>query len=264
MPNSKMVSYSHNFEDVMIRRAFGDVPTGTYVDVGAGWPTKTSNTYDLYKKGWRGLIVEPQIGLFSDYKRAWDEARPDDMLIAGAVGATPGALDFYICNQRNMSTGAEDTVAYWQRQGANFGEATRVPVHMLRTLLADHGIEEFQLLCIDVEGMEWHALTGLDLERFRPWLMVIEATKPGSYEPNCERWEPMVMRAGYALVYEDGSNRWYVAYEREADLRAKFRYPPCVWDNFVGWREAELEAKVKELEMEQRKGIVWGSNADSD
>ncbi|PWT73736.1 MAG: hypothetical protein C5B60_07850 [Chloroflexi bacterium] len=267
-----MVTYSHNFEDVMLRRVFADVKFGFYVDVGAGWPTKTSNTFDLYKKGWRGIIVEPLLGLLPEYERAWKEHRPDDILVKGSAGRAIGAVDFYMCNQRNMSTGSGDTVAYWKKQGGNFGEPTLVPMQTLRLILNDRLLAasvvaqnvaplQFHLLCIDVEGMEWDVISGCDLEHFRPWLMLIEATKPGSYESNCEHWEPHVLQHGYSCVYEDGANRWYLAHEH-ADLHEKFRYPPCCWDNFISWREVELGERVKELERERRKPLTWASSND--
>lgn len=34
----EFISYTHNFEDVMLYRAFRDVKAGFYIDVGAGDP----------------------------------------------------------------------------------------------------------------------------------------------------------------------------------------------------------------------------------
>jgi hypothetical protein len=54
-------TYSQHGEDRLILDYFKKLgrPTGTYVDVGANYPIKISNTYLLYRSGWRGLTVEP-------------------------------------------------------------------------------------------------------------------------------------------------------------------------------------------------------------
>ena len=51
-------SFSQHGEDRLLLEYFHGKP-GTYVDVGANYPVKISNTYLLYRNGWRGLTVEP-------------------------------------------------------------------------------------------------------------------------------------------------------------------------------------------------------------
>ena len=66
------ISYAQNFEDVMLWRALRGVENGSYIDVGAADPEVHSVTAAFYKRGWRGVNVEPN-GEFFDKLR---ERRP--------------------------------------------------------------------------------------------------------------------------------------------------------------------------------------------
>jgi hypothetical protein len=63
-------------------------------------------------------------------------------------------------------------------------------------------------------------------------VVVVEATRPNTPEPSHEPWEPILLDAGYELVYRDGLNRFYLAGGHD-DLRAAFDAPPNYWDHFV-------------------------------
>lgn len=45
-------------EDAVLNALFRN-RTGFYVDIGAYHPTPYSNTYALYRCGWKGIVVEP-------------------------------------------------------------------------------------------------------------------------------------------------------------------------------------------------------------
>src|SRR3989344_4572766 len=55
-------SYSQSGEDMILRSIFDDKKEGFYVDVGAFHPKLYSNTYYFYKRGWRGINIEPNPG----------------------------------------------------------------------------------------------------------------------------------------------------------------------------------------------------------
>lgn len=54
-----MISYSQNFEDVILNRFFKNTNIGFYVDVGAHDPIIDSVTKHFYDKGWSGINIEP-------------------------------------------------------------------------------------------------------------------------------------------------------------------------------------------------------------
>jgi FkbM family methyltransferase len=238
-----MLCHTRNFEDVMIQRALADVAQGCYVDVGASVPEGDSNTFALYQKGWRGLCVEPL-----DYQPLWAQSRPQDIFINAAVGSEAGRMTLHVYPQaQQISTGSADTLAHWQRHQVQPGSTREVAVHTLSRLIDTHlAGRPIHLLSIDVEGMERDVLLGLDLRRHRPWLMVIEAVKPGMPEASHQGWEPLVLDAGYGMAYFDGVNRFYLAHEQR-HLLGRFALPPNVWDGIEFASHVALQAQVKGL-----------------
>ena len=64
-------SYSQEGEDMVLYRIFEKQKSGFYVDIGAYHPKRFSNTYFFYKRGWRGINIEPNpeaIKLFKKYR----------------------------------------------------------------------------------------------------------------------------------------------------------------------------------------------------
>lgn len=239
-----MISYSQNFEDVILQRVFSEVAIGCFVDVGACSPVRDSNTVAFYQKGWRGICIDPL-----SLRSSWEEARPDDVFLNAAVGSASGETTFHIFQHHTqISTTSSDTIEHWQRHGLAPDQSITVPVLTLDSVLEQHlGDRTLHFIAIDVEGMEKDVLAGLDLKRFRPWVLVVEATVPGTSWPAHEQWEPSILDAGYQMVYFDGLNRFYLAQER-SQLLDQFALPPNVWDEFTKAKELENERKIEALE----------------
>jgi hypothetical protein len=70
-------------------------------------------------------------------------------------------------------------------------------------------------MSIDVEGSEDRALAGIDLRRWRPTLLLLEATIPGTFIPCWEGWEPGLLAQGYRFAGADPANRYYVTEEQD-------------------------------------------------
>ena len=237
--------YTRNFEDVMLQRVFADVAQGTYVDVGASAPVWDSNTYALYRKGWRGLAIEPL-----DYGVMWQRERPDDVWVQAAAGQAEGELTLHVYGQaQQISTASPQMQALWAQRQIQPDAQRTVPVHRLSTLWDRHLAvgRDVHVLSVDVEGMERQVLLGLDWTRHRPWLVLMEAVLPGVPEPTHAGWEDVLLAASYVPVYFDGVNRFYLAQERMV-LRDRLRLPPNVWDNFVSARQQQLEQQVQVLQ----------------
>jgi FkbM family methyltransferase len=239
-----MVCYTRNFEDVMLQRVFSDVAAGRFLDVGASTPITDSNTYALYRKGWRGVAIEPL-----PFQEMWARDRPLDVLLSAAAGAQPGRLTLQVFDEANqISSGNQQAVDLWRQHGYQPSRSIDVPVLTLDDVIETHlAGQPLHLVSIDVEGMEAAVLQGLDLRRHRPWVIVLEAVHPGTPWPAHQQWEGLLLEAGYLLCYFDGANRFYLAREQR-HLLGHFALPPNVWDGFVPVRQLELEARVAQLE----------------
>jgi hypothetical protein len=84
----------------------------------------------------------------------------------------------------------------------------------LRGICDEYVHGDIHFLKIDVEGAEKSVLQGCDFNRFRPWLLVVEATLPTTQTPCYEEWEDLVLGAGYEFALFHEVNRYYVARER--------------------------------------------------
>jgi FkbM family methyltransferase len=224
-------------EDVMICRALGTVNRGCFVDVGASYPVEDNNTYALYERGWRGIAIDPQPHL----TEPWRTARPEDIFLSVAVGTSEGEAELYLTPKWTQMATMRPDYAKFYRENREDVVATRVRTLPLSTVLRAHlGGREVHVMSVDVEGSEAAVLASLDLGRYRPWLIVIEATRPGMPVPVFQEWESTLLGAQYNFAYFDGLNRFYVARER-SELRGFFTTPPNVWDDFVNYRTVWLE-----------------------
>ncbi len=230
------VSYAQNFEDVMLWRALRHVEHGFYVDAGAADPELDSVTCAFYQRGWNGINIEPAAAPFARLA----EARPRDINLNLAVGAADGEAELLLVEGGNgLSTLRTCRRATLQGEGRTV-QPTRVPVRRLVGLARQHAAREVHFLKIDVEGAERDAIEGAELNGWRPWIIVVEATEPNSAVSAHEAWEGLILSAGYRAVYTDGLNRFYLA-DEHCDLARAFQSPPNVFDRFV--RREEWQAK---------------------
>ena len=229
---TRFISYAQNFEDVMLARALGDVETGFYIDVGAQDPDEGSVTKHFYDRGWKGLNFEPS----ENYHARLSAARPRDLTLRCALGDSPGSVTFYELADTGLSTIIETVTESFS--GPRIEHT--VPMMTLDGACAAYGISTVHFLKIDVEGAEELVLRGTRFETVRPWIVVVEATRPNSVEPHYEHWEPLLTERGYRFVYADGLNRFYLA-EEEAHRAAAFALPPNYFDGFVLAGEARAQ-----------------------
>ena len=237
------VTYAQNFEDVMLWRALKHVERGFYIDAGANDPVLDSVTKAFYLRGWRGINVEPAKHL---HQRLVAD-RPRDINLCVALSSRSGEVDFFEIGESGLST-IDAEVA--RRHAESGRDVRRYRVHSLtlREVCELHRVTEVQFLKIDVEGAEEDVLRGMDFDRVRPWIVLIEATQPNTQIPSFEAWEPLLLNAGYLFVYSDGTNRYYVSKEH-AELRDAFRAPPNMFDDFIHYRYHErIEAQRRQLE----------------
>jgi len=236
------VSYAQNFEDVMLWRALKGVAGGFFIDVGAWSPTADSVTQAFTDRGWRGINIEPTEESFG---RLLAE-RPTDVNLNIALGDAPGRGDlFVVVGNRGLST-LDRREADARRRDGYAVERRQITVATLADIWDRHvpANQAVHFLKVDVEGFERQVLEGGDWERHRPWIVLVEATRPNSRTPSFEAWEPILRDARYGFAYTDGLNRFYVS-EEHAELLAALTVPPNVFDGFILAREREMQLRAE-------------------
>lgn len=237
----RFISYAQNNEDVLLWRALGHVRDGFYIDVGANDPVEHSVTKAFYDAGWRGINIEP----LPAHIAAFDEQRPGDVNLAVAAGSAAGTLTLYDVPAVRGWASPERSVADLHRAEGHAVAELTVPMRTLADVCAEHVHGDVHFLKIDVEGFEGEVLRGMDFERWRPWILVIEATLPNSRETNHASWEHLVTNRRYRYAWFDGLNRYYVA-EEHAELLDSFGIQPNVFDDYISHHLDKAWAANKE------------------
>jgi FkbM family methyltransferase len=221
-------SYAQNFEDVLLHRALKGVQNGQYIDVGAADPELNSVTKTFYDRGWSGLNIEPVETLYDRLA----ELRPRDISLRVAVGDsnTPMTL-FSVLEFDEISTTVPDLGHRYADEGRRVEEST-VPGTTLQKVWSDNVRGEVHFLKIDVEGAELAVLKGADFAKQRPWIIVLEVVAFGTTSDSAQEIDSLLTKAGYARVFFDGLNRFYVADEHFEELSPSFEVPVNVTDDF--------------------------------
>jgi FkbM family methyltransferase len=147
----------------------------TYLDIGACLPISSNNTYLFYRRGSRGVLVEPNIDLIPELRAK----RPGDAVLNVGVGVTEqDAADYYCMTLPGWNTFDKDEAQ--RRVAANGGKAKiervmKMPLISINRIITEHFPPEGpDFLSIDIESLDLPVLKTLDLTRFRPKVMCVE------------------------------------------------------------------------------------------
>ena len=255
-----IISHAQNFEDVMLWRALKHIEHGFYIDVGAWSPDLDSVTKLFYERGWQGLNVEPNQNFYLQLQ----ERRPRDRNLCIALGEREGVLSMNFMDCPGLST-LSDEIAAQHLQAGLVSVRREVHVSSLFTVWGQHvpAGQDVHFLKLDVEGFEEGVIRGNDWVRYRPWIVVAEATLPMSQIESYGSWEPILFSSGYHLAYADGLNRFYVAAEHK-ELLVHFKYPPNVFDGFQTRSEIEAQELARLYEARAVQAEARAVQAESD
>jgi FkbM family methyltransferase len=227
----QMVSFAQFGEDVMLRRFFGDQPTGFFIDVGAYDPIVDSVTQHFSLSGWTGINIEP----LPELHRKFVSARPHEINLNVALSDHPGVLDL-VANRSypGLSTATPDLAEDYRRRGDHL-ERLHVPATTLSEIVREHCPgRTVDFLKLDAEGHEAEILGGVDLLNWRPRVIVVEA----AYRP--ETWRPLLKRAAYVESGSDSCNL-YLVREEESARASVLSLPPNPDDRFVAWSHVQAD-----------------------
>jgi hypothetical protein len=225
-------SFAQNAEDVVLWRALGHVIDGSYVDIGASHPSATSITRAFDDRGWRGL----KVAIAKSAADEWRRERSGDTVVE-AVLTLRGATD--LPTQARTFDELFDTVA-WSGK-------------------------EIHFMSLDGTGSETEILRGLNLDRWRPWALVVRSSAPPAQPDLTPQWEELVEHAGYRFCLTNGASRFFVALEHDAEIGASLSVPANSSDNFTTLTQRDMAAALDEAIQSRddalRESVRWQSVA---
>ena len=252
-----MISYAQNFEDIMLERVFKEQSTGFYIDVGACDDVIYSVTKHFYEKGWHGINVEP----IPVYSEKLQQYRERDINLNIALLDKPGNSTLYAIADTGLSTFNAHYADEHRAKGFQVMER-QVEVRTLESVCEEYVKDTpIDFLKVDTEGTELQVLEGGNWKRFRPRVLVIEATLPLSQTASHDEWEAFILEQDYIYAYFDGLNRFYVRQE-ESDLLRHFSCPPNVFDAFIPYSTICAEERAKDLENRLKSVISKADEFD--
>jgi FkbM family methyltransferase len=251
------ISYAQNHEDILLDRVFGD-HVGTFMHVGASRPTVDNLTYFFYRRGWRGVNLEPIPQLLAQFR----EVRPGDLNLPLAAWDSNGEIPFFEVgppDSEGLSTLSAMIAEEYRSRGVAFNER-QVPVRTIRSLVEELAIDPPDFLAIGAEGAVEQVIRGLPLETWRPGVIVVEATWPRTTVASHHGWELILHAHGYLLATSNGVNGFYLRDDLR-DLRPRLELPVSVRDRFQKSEVVALEQRVRDLvlqrdEMEDRLALA--------
>ena len=248
------ISYAPNNEDILLDRIFGD-HVGTFMDVGASCPCRDNLTYFFYRRGWRGVNLEPVPRLH----RELQATRPGDMNLPLAAWDSNGEIPLFeiaTADSDGFSTFSTRLAEHHRSAGTAVVER-RVAVRTIRSLVEELQIDPPDFLAINAEGSEEPVIRGISLEHWRPGVVVVAANWPHTAMPSHQGWEPVLLEHGYLLAASNGVNRFYLRDDLH-DKRARLELPVSVLDRF---QRAEVVALEQEVRNFEQQSIRWQSDA---
>jgi len=240
--------FPYQVEDRLKAEFFGPSGKGFFVEVGANEPQRGSQSWQFEQAGWSGVLVEPQLDLAERLRRL---RRAHVVAAACSSPANAGRTMTLHVLGPHSSLKPELAVT-----GVVAKEKIEVPVRTLDDILDEaKAPSPIDFISIDVEGHEVEVLSGLDLTRWRPRLLLVEdhVTDLATHR--------FVTRAGYRLIRRTGPNGWYVP--RAAAPRVGLGWWPLARKYYFALPIRKLRDKKRRLRDRLRLGAPNGAKLRS-
>jgi FkbM family methyltransferase len=179
---------------------------GTFVEAGAHDGYTQSNTYYLERhRQWRGVLVEPVPELAARCR-----SRRPHATVVGCALVGPARAGELVGVQFGDLMSTIDSDGAHAAQGLKVAGrdpyAVQVPGRTLSAVLEDAGMEQIDVLVLDVEGKELEVLSGLELERHAPRYILIETLDRPAQQPAIDaalarRYRLLETLSDYDLLY---------------------------------------------------------------
>lgn len=187
-------SYSQNWEDREIDKLLNFSKKGFYVEIGAFDPKRLSNCFRFYKRGWMGVVVEPN----PEVANRFLTKRPRDKFVNAGIGIDNGYLDYFKYLIPALNTFSKKAVLENNKKGFNVDSIEKIKILAVKDFLDKYVDKKIDFLSIDTEGLDFEILKNWDW-KYKPKVLCVE-------KDNDKRIEKLLTEKGYKLVKETKYN----------------------------------------------------------
>ena len=166
-----ITAFVQDGEDMVLRSPFLESNRGMkgfYVDVGAFHAFRASNTYALYRLGWRGINIEPNPDGFKSLLRHRKRDTNLQLAISREDGIAPFTVD-------GLYSGISDPTHLFTGRSVT-ARNIKVSTRPLRAVLDKYvpANVSIDFMSVDCEGHDIVVLQSNDWDRYRPKLILCE------------------------------------------------------------------------------------------
>jgi FkbM family methyltransferase len=169
---------------------------GFYIDVGAHHPLRYSNTHMLYRRGWRGINIDPTPGSMTTFEKF----RQRDTNLEIAISRSTKKRRLYVFEEGGYNTFDKKTAnGLLRNKKAQLLMSRIVPCLSLKEVCRKYVPtgQNIGLLTVDAEGHDVEILESHDWVNYRPTVVVAEQ------HHQLGKWKnptSFLRKRGYSLV----------------------------------------------------------------
>jgi len=209
------MNYSQSNEQEIIINLFKGKRDGTFLDIGANDGVTLSNTFALANNfGWTGLLVEASPKAYERLLKNYELIDRDFDFQNVAIGTREGFLEFYESGEllgngdtSLVSSGVKSELERWKSLNIPF-ERMAVPMTSVAFMLSKSRHTHFDLLSLDIEGMELDVLPQIDFKALKIQVAVIEWNSKDE-----QKYHDIMFPQGFKLVSKNMENLIYTIFK---------------------------------------------------
>lgn len=193
------ISYSQDKEDIFLTKYFKNKKKGFYIDVGAHHPSRFSNTYLFYKKGWKGINIDATPGSM----KLFNILRPLDTNIEIPVSNNNKKINYYIFDEPALNS-------FSLKLSKDRDLNTKYKIKKIIKLLPKKLSEildtyllkktKIDFMSIDVEGYEYEVLQSNNWKKYKPEYLLVEVLEYDSVKIHKDKIYKFLKDKKYKLI----------------------------------------------------------------
>lgn len=201
------MDYSQFGEQQIVRNYFGS-KVGTFLDLGANDGKTLSNVYDRVLNGWTGTCVEPSRIAFNKLFELHKNSNIECFNVG--VSDKEGLVDFHDSGT-HLNKGDTSLLSTFNKADYDKWKAstqfttTTAQLITFKQLMVLSKIKHFDLITIDIEGLDFQVLSQMNLTKLKCQMLIVETN---SIED--QKYIDYVTSFGMKLIHKNYCNLIFV------------------------------------------------------